>query len=309
MRIVFMGTPEFAVPSLCRLHDDGHEILSVFTRPDKPRGRGMCVGCSCVKEAALGLALPICHPATFADGVAAGALHGLECDIIAVVAYGRLLPREVLGIPKLGCINIHGSLLPKYRGAAPVEWAIINGETETGVTSLYMDEELDSGDIIGMKKTLIGENETGGELTRRLSVLGSELLSDTITAISGGHSARTPQKHCEATYAPRLGREISAIDWSETALAIKAKVRGLNPRPTATAKLSENIIKVFIVEATDAKTQKKHGEIVSAGKHGIEVACLDGTVIIKELQPPGGKRMAAFEYLSGRHEALPASLS
>ena len=294
-----MGTPEFAGISLKRLYDDGHDVAAVFTQPDRPRSRGMKLLYGPVKEMALKHGTPVHQPSTFKDGAATEILLGLNCELIAVVAYGRLLPHSVLDIPPRGCINIHGSLLPKYRGAAPVQWAVLNGEKETGVTSMYMAPQLDAGDIIGVKRTLIGDDETAGELLMRLGVLGAGLLSETVEAVSDGTAVRQPQNHDEATYAPPLGKDMSGIDWTLSAFNIKCKVRGLNPWPAATAEFGGKTYKVFEVDISGKKSGKEPGEIVSAGSDGLEIACADGAVIIKELQAPGGRRMAAADYLRG----------
>ena len=300
MRIIFMGTPGFASESLKRLYSDGHDIAGVFTQPDKPKSRGMKVSFSPVKEVALAHGTQVYQPITLRDGSAANIIRELNCDIIAVVAYGKLLPGEVLELPPMGCINIHASLLPKYRGAAPIQWAIIKGETETGVTSMYMTEELDAGDIIYCKKLPIGDNETAGELHERLSVAGAELLSETIDALSNGAANRVPQNHDYATFAPSLKKDISPIDWTDTAFNIKCKVRGLNPWPVATAELGGTVYKIFSVNISDnTNVKKRPGDIISTGRHGIEVACADAAILIKELQAPGGKRMPAEDFLRG----------
>ena len=294
-----MGTPDFAQESLCRLYSDGHNIAGVFTRPDKPKDRGMHVSGSPVKQLALEHGTPVFQPATLRDSEVIDILKELKCDLITVVAYGRMLPREVLEMPAFGCLNIHGSLLPKYRGAAPIQWAILNGETETGVTSMYISGELDEGDTLCYRKTTIGDDETAGELYDRLKVLGADLLSETIRGIINGTVERKPQNQAEATYAPPLKKEMAPIDWTKTAYSIKAKVRGLNPWPVATAVIKNTVCKVFAVEIREVNPVKTPGEIVSAGRHGLEVACIDGSVIIKELQAPGGRRMDAADYLRG----------
>jgi len=299
MRIVFMGTPDFARMPLERLYGDGHEIAGVFTQPDKPQNRGMKIRIGPVKELAMSRGTPVFQPATLRDGVAVDILRELDCDLIAVVAYGKLLPKGVLEIPAMGCVNVHASLLPKYRGAAPIQWAVINGERETGVTTMFMAEELDAGDTIFSESTPIHEDETSGELHDRLSVMGARLLSRTVEAISRNAAPGVPQNHSEATFAPPLTKEMSAIDWTETAHRIKCKVRSLNPWPVATAELNKTMYKVFAVDIADMKPEKTPGEILSAGKHGLEIACADGAVIIKELQAPGGKRMSASDYLKG----------
>jgi len=299
MRIVFMGTPDFAKASLEKLYNDGHNIVGVFTQPDRPRSRGMKVTFSPVKELALSHGTPVFQPKTLKDGEAAEILRNLDCELIVAVAYGKLLPREILNIPQYGAINIHASLLPKYRGAAPIQWAILNGDKETGVTSMFMAEQLDAGDILLVGKTQIGADETAGELFQRLEILGADILSKTVAAITNGELRRVTQNHSEATYAPPLSKELSPLDWSDTAHNIKCKVRGLNPWPIATTEFKGTNYKVFSVDINEKKTGKQPGEIVSAGKYGLEVACADGSVIIKDLQAPGGKRMAAADHIRG----------
>jgi len=300
MRIVFMGTPSFAAAPLERLYRDGHDIAGVFTQPDKPRHRGMKVSFSPVKELALERGTPVYQPPSLRDGQALEFLRELKSELIVVVAYGKILPREILELPPIGCINVHASLLPKYRGAAPIQWAVLNGERETGVTTMYMAEGLDTGDMLYAKTTPIGENETAGELYDRLSVLGADLLSETVNALSRGDAVRIPQNDAKATLAPPLKKDMSPIDWTDTALNIKCKVRGLNPWPVATAELAPGTTyKIFSVDISDKKTSVNPGEIISSGRDGLEIACADGTVIIKELQAPGSKRMAAADYLRG----------
>ena len=300
MRVLFMGTPGFAVRPLERLCDEGYDVIGVFTQPDKPRNRGMKVSFSPVKEVAVARGIEVFQPMSLRDSSVQDTIRRLNCDVIAVVAYGKLLPTEILEIPRLGCINIHASLLPKYRGAAPIQWAVLSGETETGVTSMYMAEELDAGDIIFYKSLLIGDDETSGQLHDRLGELGAELLVETLDAISRGSAVRIPQNQSEATFAPPLSKKYSPIDWTETALNIKCKVRGLNPWPVATAEINGTVYKIFSVDIGN-KTENlgNPGEILTTGPQGIEIACADATVIIKELQAPGGKRMTAGEYLRG----------
>jgi len=299
MRIVFMGTPEFAAKSLGRLYSDGHDIVGVFTQVDKPRNRGMKKSFSPVKELAISFDTPVYQPTNLRDDRIVNTIKELQCDLITVVAYGKMLPKEILDIPPLGCINIHGSILPKYRGPSPIQHALINGEKETGVTSMYISEEMDAGDIILVKRTTIGEEETSLDLFERLSILGAELLSETIITISGNSVKRITQNHCEATYAPLLSKEMSPIDWNENAKTIKNLVRGLVPWPIATMELEGKVLKVFKVEVTGISSEKKPGSIISSGKSGLEVACADGSVNVKEVQAPGGKRMHAAEYIRG----------
>jgi len=294
-----MGTPEFAVPSLERMYHDGHDVAAVFTQPDKKRNRGMNLSFSPVKQLALEHSTPVYQPESLKDGEALEILRGLECELIAVVAYGKLLPREILDLPRFGCVNIHGSLLPKYRGAAPIQWAVINGETETGVTSMYMAEELDAGDMVFWEKTAIGEDETSGDLHDRLSLMGAELLAETVSAISRGEAVQMPQDSEKATFAPPLHKNMSPIDWADTALNIKNKIRGLNPWPAATAEFRGKTYKIFAADIQLMETMKDPGTVISEEAEGLAVACADGVVIIKELQAPGGKRMAVADFLRG----------
>ena len=295
-----MGTPVFAVKSLERLYNDGHEIKYVFTREDKPRNRGMKLSFSPVKELAVSHGTAVYQPASLKDSRVTELIRDSGCDLIVVVAYGKILPKELLSIPSFGCINIHASLLPKYRGASPIQHALLNGEKETGVTSILLSEHIDTGDILSVKKTSIGENETSGDLFDRLSDLGADLLSETIDLISSGSIKRIPQIIDETSYAPMLTKEMSKIDWNDTAYNIKCKVRAFNPRPAATTEVNGVYLKVFTVDITSNRTDHSPGSVVSYGKSGIEVACSDGTVLIKEVQAPGSKRMAAADYIRGR---------
>ena len=283
MRIVFMGTPEFAAESLKHLYTDGYDIAGVFTQADKPKNRGMKLSGSPVKELALSNGTPIFQPATLKDGKAADIIKELRCDLIVVVAYGKILPNDILDIPPLGCINIHGSILPKYRGAAPIQHAILNGDTETGVTSQYISEELDAGDIILIKRTNIGKDETSSDLFKRLSFLGAELLNETVRVIADGTVKRIPQNSKDATYAPLLTKSISPIDWTKKASEIKNHVRALVPWPVATTVLNGVAVKVFSVDITENATGESPGSIIAHGAVGIEIACTDGTVILKDV--------------------------
>ena len=301
MKILFMGTPDFAVPSLRRMADDGHEICGVFTQPDKPKNRGHKLAFSPVKEFALSRNFAVYQPAKMRDGEALSIVRTLAPELIVVAAYGKILPREILDAPKYGCINVHSSLLPAYRGAAPINWAILNGETETGVTIMYMAEALDAGDIIQSVKTPIGEDEDAGALTARLAELGAQALSESVAAIAGGTARRTPQCHEQATYAPMLSKELSTVDWNRSAHEIHCQIRGLLPWPAATTTLfSEAPAKLYRAEETGETSHAAAGTIVAADKRGISVACGDGKLLrILELQAPGGKRMSAAAYLLG----------
>lgn len=299
MKILFMGTPEFAVASLKRLVEDGHEICGVFTQPDRPKNRGHKLAFSPVKEYALSQGLAVYQPTKMRDGTALALVQELAPELIVVAAYGRILPEDILNTPKYGSINVHSSLLPKYRGAAPINWAILNGEAETGVTIMYMARELDAGDILHVLKTDIAPQEDAAALTERLARLGAQALAETIDQLQGGTAQRTPQDHSAYTYAPMLTKEMGVVDWSRSARQIHDQVRGLIPWPCATAQLGGAALKLFCTEVGDA-TQKAPGTVVSAGKQGIEVACGDGRLLrILELQPQGGRRMAAADYLRG----------
>ena len=301
MRIVFMGTPEFAVPSLERLVADGHTLCGVYTQPDKPKNRGMKLTQSPVKECALSHAIPVFQPKTLKEDAALEQLKALKPDLIAVAAYGKLLPQAILDVPSKGCINVHSSILPKYRGAAPIHWAVLNGEEETGVTIMHMAAELDTGDIILCGRTPIDLNETVETLHDRLAQMGAELLSQAVFAIDAGTAPRVPQEHDKSTYAPMLGRELSPIDWTRTARSIHDQVRGLIPWPAATTHaINGGVMKVFCTELTEETTTCTPGTILFAGPQGIEVACGDGRVLrVLELQAEGGKRMKAADYLRG----------
>ena len=299
MRILFMGTPEFAVASLRRLVEEGHTICGVLTQPDKPRNRGHKVTFSPVKEYALSVGLDVYQPVTLRDEAALELVKGLAPELTVVAAYGKLLPEAILAVPPLGSINVHSSLLPKYRGAAPINWAILNGEETTGVSIMYMAKALDAGDVILQKSTPIGPDEDAPALTARLAQLGAEALSETVTALAAGTADRTPQNEAEMTYAPMLGRELSAMDWTRSAAAISCQVRGLIPWPCAQAEIAGTRFKVYRT-APGGATDKAPGTLLSAGKQGIEVACGDGrSLYLTEIQAEGGKRMSAAAYLLG----------
>lgn len=299
MRILFMGTPDFAVASLKRLVEDGHDICGVFTQPDKPKNRGHKLAFSPVKEYALSQNLTVYQPLKMRDGEAMSIVEELAPELIVVAAYGKILPEDILNYPKYGSINVHSSLLPKYRGAAPINWAILDGEAETGVSIMYMAKELDAGDVILQKSTAIGEDEDALALTARLAVLGAEALAEAVEALKNGTASRTPQDGSKQTYASMLSKEMSPIDWSRPAHAIDCQVRGLIPWPCASTELAGQRFKVYRTVPGE-KTDKAPGTILAAGKMGIEVACGDGkSLCITELQAEGGKRMAAAAYLLG----------
>lgn len=300
MRIVFMGTPDFAAASLKKLIDEKYDIAAVFTQPDKPRDRGMKLSYSPVKELALENNIPVYQPTKLRDGTATELIKSLKPDILVVVAYGRILPDDMLEVPKYGAINVHASLLPKYRGAAPIQWAVLNGDKITGVTTMYLASEMDTGDIIYTAETEIGEFETSGELFDRLMVMGAELLDRTLRDIEAGTAPRTQQDHSKASYVKMLDKSLSPIEWAKTPREVIKQIYGLQPWPVATAELDGKVFKIYSAEYTQNKTDKAPGSVVSAGKKGIEIACLDGeTVLITELQAAGKKRMKASDYLLG----------
>ncbi len=300
MRIVFMGTPDFASASLKKLIDERFDVVGVFTQPDKPKGRGMELCASPVKELALENGLPVFQPVKMRDGTALAQIKALEPDILVVVAYGRILPDDILAVPKYGAINVHGSLLPKYRGAAPIQWAVLNGDKITGVTTMYLASEMDTGDIIYTAETEIGEYETSGELFDRLKDMGAELLVKTLRDIDAGTAPRAPQDHSKASYVTMLDKSICPIDWNKTPREVLKHIYGLQPWPVATMELEGMTVRVFAAKYTDGKTEKVPGAVVSTDKGGLEIACADGeTLLITELQAPGKKRMGAEDYLRG----------
>ena len=302
MKIVFMGTPDFAQKSLEALYNAGHEILAVVTNIDKPKGRGMKLVESPVKEYAKSKNLTIFQPEKVRKNIEfIEQIKKLEPDVICVVAYGKILPSEILEIPKLGCINVHASLLPKYRGAAPIQWAVLNGDKTTGVTTMYMDVGMDTGDMILKQEVEIGENETTGELWDRLSIIGADLLVKTLKQIEKGTAPRIKQSD-DFTMAPMLNKEISKIDWKEkTAKQIKNLVRGLNPILGAYSYLNGKKIKFWKVEVEeDTNSNQENGTVIKANdKDGLYIKAKDGVLKIIEIQGENAKRMNANDFLRG----------
>lgn len=298
MRVVFMGTPEFSVPCLARLLSDGHDVAGVFTQPDKPKGRGKQLAAPPVKEFALEHGIPVFQPRTMRDGEAVRILEELTPELIVVTAFGKILPAQVLDFPKFGCINIHASLLPRYRGAAPIQWAVLNGETVTGVTSMQMDVGLDTGDMLLRRETPIGENMTAGELHDVLSELGADVLSETLTALQNGTLRPEKQDDALSNYAPMLTKELSALDFTQPAQKVHDRIRGLSPWPTATLRIGDKTLKVHrSVLCADAGGQA--GEVIESGKRFV-VACGDGRCVeLLTVQAEGKKAMAAADYLRG----------
>ena len=300
MRIVFMGTPDFAAASLKKLIEAQREVVGVFTQPDRPKGRGMAFTACPVKELAQQHGLPVFQPENLRAPEVLEQLNVLRPDVIVVVAYGRLLPAEILHLPPLGCINVHGSLLPKYRGSAPIQWAVLNGERVTGVSTMYLAEQMDAGDVILTDETEIGEYETSGELFDRLMELGASLLLKTLDAIEAGTAKRTPQDEAQATYTTMLDKSMCPIDWRRSPREIVKWICGLQPWPVATAEIEGGVFRIFAAHPTQKTTSAAPGTIVSAGKQGIEFACGNGeTLMVTQLQAPGKKRMSAADYLLG----------
>ena len=300
MRIVYMGTPEIAKTCLRRLCEDGHEIAAVYTKIDTPKNRGMKLTPPPVKEYALEQGIPVIQPQSFRDEAVVEALRSLRPELICVVAYGKILPQSVLDIPKYGCINIHASLLPHLRGAGPIQWSILNGEPETGVTAMYLSAGMDEGDMIDRNVVPIEDTDTTVTLTEKLAASGAELLSRTVTAIGNGTAKRTPQDPEKATYAPMLKKEMAPIDWTRSPREISCQVRGLIPWPVATMELGGKPCKVFAVKPLDKTTEKAPGTPVAVTKKGLEMACGGGNVLlVEEVQAQGGKRMRCADYLRG----------
>ncbi|MBQ2668370.1 MAG: methionyl-tRNA formyltransferase [Clostridia bacterium] len=294
MRIVFMGTPDFAVPSLEALLKAGHDVIAVYCQPDKPKGRGHKLLPPPVKELALKHNIPVYQPVSLRKPEAIEELRVLQPELIVVAAYGKILPVDVLNIPPRGCINVHGSLLPKYRGAAPIQWAVLNGDAVTGVTIQQMGEGVDTGDMLSKAETAIGENETSGELFDRLMVLGAELLIDTIEKLDT--IVPEPQDESQATHASMISKEMGAIDWTKPAQAIHNQVRGLNPWPAAFCTVDGKRMKIFRTQVVSA--QGEPGVVANLNGE-MTVFCGENAVQLTEIQPENGKRMRGSDYLRG----------
>ena len=300
MRVVFMGTPDISATCLKKIIADGFDVVGVYTQPDRPKGRGMKMVFSPVKEVAITHNIPIFQPENFRADEDVQQLADLKPDVCAVVAYGRILPQRVLDIPTKGCINIHTSLLPQYRGSAPYQWAVLDGRKETGVSSMYLVREMDAGDIIDVAKTPIGENETAGELLDRLAVLGADLLSRTLSRMAEGDVTATPQDPEKMSFAPMLDKSMCPINWNKPAQAVHNQVRGLHPWPVATAQIGGTKFKIHQTVLVHDTTGKAPGTPMELNKKGLRMACGGGTVIeIRQLQAEGGKRMAAPDYFRG----------
>lgn len=296
MKVVFMGTPDFAVPTLKKLIDKKYEVVSVFTQPDKPKGRGHKMQFPPVKELALENNIEVFQPTTLKDEAVVNLIKEQNPEVIVVAAYGKILPESILNIPKYGCINVHGSLLPKYRGAAPIQWSVLNGDKVTGVTTMYMGKGLDTGDMLLKKEVEILPDETAGELFDRLSVIGADLLTDTLDALVNNTVTPQKQDENESSYAPMITKALSPIDWNESALEIHNQVRGLNPWPCASSHFGEKAIKIHRTKVIDGKGQT--GKLFVNNKH-LCVYCGKGALQLLEVQLENGKRMTGDAFLVG----------
>lgn len=296
MNIVFMGTPDFAVPCLQKLLDAGYPVTGVFTQPDKPKGRGYKLVPPPVKELAMAHDIPVFQPASLRNDEAYELLKNCAPDLIVVVAYGKILPKRVLELPQYGCINVHASLLPRYRGAGPIQWAILNGESETGITTMYMGEGLDTGDMLEQVKTPIGENETADELYTRLSKMGAETLLVTLQKLEADALLRTPQDDSLSCYAPILDKSLCPLDFNKTARELHNQIRGLSSWPAATTTYKGKRLKVY--ESRLVSMSGQPGEILDTKR--FIVACKEGALQLVSVQYEGGRRMDGDAFLRGR---------
>lgn len=299
MRILFMGTPDIAVGCLQKIIDEKHDIIGIVTQPDKPVGRGKKMGMPPVKELALKYDLPVYQPIKARDEEFVNILKDLNPDLIVVVAFGQILPKSILDIPKFGCVNVHVSLLPKYRGAAPINWVIINGEDKTGVTTMYMDEGLDTGDMILTSEFELNDEITAGELHDIMKVEGAKVLKETIDLIEKGEAPRIPQNHEEFTYAPMMNKTLGQIDFSKSAKDIHNLVRGVNPWPSAYTTYKGQTMKIWKTKVLSESSDKVPGTILKVDKEGIRVSTKDNVILISEIQMPGKKRVLVEEYIKG----------
>jgi len=299
MRIVFMGTPDFAVPSLEALLKSGDDVVGVVTQPDRPKGRGQSLTPSPVKLLAQREHISLLQPTKMKDPDFLATLTAWKPDLIAVAAFGRILPPTILSLPPKGCINVHASLLPKYRGAGPIQWAIINGETETGITTMLMDEGMDTGAILLQEKIHIEPDDTAGSLSPRLALLGGRLLVETLKLLKAGTLVPRAQDHAQATVAPLLKKEDGVIDWRLPAAVVANRIRGLTPWPGAYTFLGEDRLTLYRAVALAERTAESPGRITAVTKDAIHVATGEGVLAVKELQPANSRRMTVAQYLAG----------
>lgn len=300
MKLVYMGTPDFAVPPLVSLVEAGHEVAAVVTQPDKPKGRGKAVLMTPVKEKALSYGIPVYQPVRVKkDEEFLKILREIHPDAIVVAAFGQILPKEILELPRYGCVNIHASLLPKYRGAAPIQWAVIDGEKESGITTMMMDVGMDTGDMLERLVVPLDQNETAGSLFDKLSKAGGPLILDTLKKLEEGTAVRTRQPEEGVTYAGMLDKSFGKIDWSRSAAEIERLIRGLNPWPSAYTKYKEKTMKLWAADVVDSDDSGNPGQIVRVEKKRFLVQTGNGLLAIKELQLEGKKRMEADAFLRG----------
>ena len=301
MKVIFMGTPDFSVGTLEAIVEAGHEVVLAVTQPDKPKGRGKAVQFSPVKEAALAHNIPVFQPKKIREPENIEELRKYEADIMVVIAFGQILPKEILEMTPYGCVNVHASLLPKYRGAAPIQWAVIDGEKTSGVTTMQMDEGLDTGDMILKDEIVLDEKETGGSLHDKLADMGAKLLIETLTALENKTATFEKQGESPTAYARMLDKKLGQIDWKEEAVKLERLIRGLNPWPAAYTTWDEKTMKIWESEVKEEETGKEPGTIVAVEKDGFFVQTGKGLLKITALQIPGKKRMDAGAFLRGYH--------
>jgi len=299
INMVFMGTPDLAATVLQALLDAEYSVSAVVTQPDKPKGRGKAMACSPVKELAVESGIPVLQPERAKDEAFIEELRAYNPDIIVVAAYGKILPKAILDMPKYGCINVHTSLLPDYKGAAPIQWAILNGEKETGVTIMYMDEGCDTGDIISAETLLIADDETGGSLHDKLAKLGGELLVRTLPSVLDGSCSRTPQEKGVGRYVSIIDKSLGNLNFACPAVELERYIRGLDPWPCAFTKLDGKLLKLWKAYVIDEETEETPGTVLAGDKKALRVATGDGILAVTELQPEGKRRMKTEEYLNG----------
>lgn len=299
MKIVFMGTPDFSVPAIERLLEAGHEIAAVVTQPDKPKGRGGKMQYTPVKEAAIKADIPVYQPQKVRDAEFVQLLRDINPDVIVVIAFGQILSKDILDMPPYGCINVHASLLPKYRGAAPIQWSVIDGEEYTGVTTMYMDEGIDTGDIIDTIVVPIEPKETGGSLFDKLAVTGGELIVETLDKLEKNTAVRTKQDNSKASHVGMISKELGLIDFNKPAVEIERLIRGLNPWPSAYTTMEGKTLKIWDAEVVEEECSEIPGTVTEKGKDFIKVSTGKGSLKIYELQLEGKKRMKTRDFLNG----------
>ena len=299
MKVIYMGTPDFSVGALEAIIKAGHEVVLVVTQPDKPKGRGKAMQASPVKECALSHGIEVFQPTKIRESENVEYLRKFGADIFVVAAFGQILPKSILDMPKYGCVNIHASLLPKYRGAAPIQWAVINGDEVTGVTTMLMNEGIDTGDMIAKKQVRLAEDETGGSLFDRLADTGAELIVETMKMLEEGTAEFTPQNSEEATHTSMISKELGSIEWSKPAAEIERLIRGLNPWPSAYTRLKGKTFKIWKAQVVEVSSSDKPGTIIKIGKDELLVQTGEGALALIEVQLEGKKRMDVASFLRG----------